>query len=247
MCEDWVKLRNTNKKDTNMIKKKPDKQRHLYPAILTDSLKQVRAELDAVGEIEGIEVFQVDVIDGNFADNLTVTPVDLTEIDFGQEQIDLHLMVEEPLDYVYEAIGHKDALPIRAVIAQVEKMSHQRPFIEEVKQNQWKVGLSLDLYTPLESIDEASWEEINIIQLMGIEAGFQGQKFHQSILFKLEELRQLLKKHNRNPEIVVDGGVKFDNLQPLLDAGADSVVIGSGLWNSDNAREAVGKFLAVLD
>jgi ribulose-phosphate 3-epimerase len=230
-----------------MIKKPTTPQRHLYPAILTDSLIQVQSELDSVAGIEGIEVFQVDVIDGFFADNLTITPVDLVELDFGQQQLDFHLMVEEPLDYVYEAIAEKSALPIRAIIAQVERMSHQQPFVQEVKQNQWQVGLSLDLYTPLEAIDEASWEEIHIIQLMGIEAGFQGQEFHQSILFKLAELRQLLKKINRNPEIIVDGGVKFDNIQPLLDAGADSVAIGSSLWQSDNAREAVAKYLAVLD
>ena len=230
-----------------MIKKTSKAQKRLYPSILTESVREAQTELLEISEIPGIDIFQIDVLDGQFADNLTVTPADLAELNFDKEKIDLHLMVEEPLDYVYETIDYKHALPVRAIIAQVERMSHQRPFIDEVRKHEWQVGLSLDLYTPLDAIDDASWEDINIVQLMGIEAGFQGQEFHQSVLFKIQELRDFLKKHKLSPEVVIDGGVKFDNIQPLLDAGADSVAVGSGLWKSQSSREAAVKFLSLLD
>lgn len=220
----------------------------LYPGILVGTAAQAQQELDEIREIPGVEVFQIDVIDGIFADNATITPSDLQEINFHKERIDLHLMVEEPLDYVYECDSLSVELPIRAVIAQVERMSFQEPFLDEIIKHDWLPGLSLDLYTPVEAIDEASWEKLKVVQLMGIEAGFQGQEFHSGVLYKIEEVvAEIENRGLEELEIIIDGGVKFGNLQPLLNAGADAVVVGSGLWKTQNAREAAVKYLVGLE
>lgn len=214
----------------------------LYPSILTDTLNELQHQLILVKDVPGIEVFQIDIVDGHFADNLTLGPAALIEADFGQEKIDLHLMVEEPLDYVFETIEVQDVLPVRAVIAQVERMSHQAPLLEEIKKHEWLAGLSLDLFTPLEAIEASAWAELDIVQLMSIEAGFQGQEFHSSVFPKLAELLQELERRQLRDkiEIIIDGGVKPENLEAIYQAGADSVTVGSAFWLAEDG-EAVAR------
>lgn len=220
----------------------------LYPSILTDSLAEAQQQLNAVKDVEGIEVFQVDIIDGQFADNLTITPCDLENFDFGSAQIDLHLMTEEPMDYLYECIGVEDALPIRGMIAQVERMSYQQSFLEEVAKHDWQPGLSLDLFTPVEAIEETSWPHLKVVQLMAIEAGFQGQKLQDQVYDKIAELTaELERRELEQVEIVIDGGVSLQNLPKLLEAGASSVAVGSDIWQADNPAQAAAEFVSSLE
>jgi ribulose-phosphate 3-epimerase len=206
-------------------------------------MAELQQQLDVVAAVPSISTVQIDVIDGFFADNLTLTPLDLVAGQFGQLQFDLHLITDEPLDFVFEAIAVKKMLPIRAVIGQVEHMSSQAAFLEEIRQQQWQPGLSLDLYTPIESIDEDSWPWLKVIQIMGIEAGFQGQAFHTQALTKVEQLKQLRQKYGWEYQIIVDGGVKADILPEIFKAGADAVAAGSVLWESpepiDTLRQLV--------
>jgi ribulose-phosphate 3-epimerase len=211
----------------------------LYPSILTGSIEEAKLQASLVSSFGKVEAVQVDIIDGLFVDNVTITPTDLIEIDFAELNIDLHLMTEEPLDYVYETMEYKDIMPIRAMISQVERMSNQADYVEIVKKNSWKVGLSLDLHTPFEAIEEASWQELDVVQLMAIEAGYQGQKFQESVLEKIKTLVVLRQKLDRKIEIIIDGGVKPNVVEQIIDAGADGVAVGSGLWKSDDLAEAV--------
>ncbi|MFH1967074.1 MAG: hypothetical protein ABIJ03_01040 [Patescibacteria group bacterium] len=228
---------------------------NIYPAILTGDLVKAQSELNEckkIWEHFGTDNFsqfvvQMDVIDGQFADNLTLTPVDLAQLDFGQLKADLHLMTEEPLNDVYELHGVKEQVPVRAVIAQIERMSHQADFIEEVRKKDWWPGFSLDAFTPLSEIDETSWSQLKLVQLMGIEAGFQNQKFLSQVLNKIEELVALRLDKGLEFEIVVDGGVKEECLVQIKAVGADSVAVGSAIWSAKDKIEAYQQFINLLD
>lgn len=211
----------------------------IYPSILTGSFEEYQRQLAAVLESGVIETVQIDIIDGNFADNLTLTPVDLLGFEYGELNLDLHLMTNEPLNFIFEMLDFKDELPIRGIIAQVERMSSLQAYIEEVKVQEWKVGLSLDLYTPVEAIDENLWPEIDIIQLMTIEAGFQGQKFQEKALEKIAEIKKLAKA---DIEIMVDGGVKKEILPLLRNSGVDGLTIGSGFWKAVDPVETMREY-----
>jgi ribulose-phosphate 3-epimerase len=212
---------------------------NLYPAILTDAKAEAQKEIIWIAAYDKIRTVQVDVIDGLFADNITITPSDLVDVDLGELSVDLHLMTEEPLDYVYETVAQKEQHQIRSIIAQVERMSDQASYIETVRKQDWLVGLSLDLYTPFDSIEEESWSQLDVVQLMGIEAGFQGQDFNKIVLEKIKNLVVLRDKIGRKFEIIIDGGVKPSLIEQIEAAGADGVVVGSGLWESDNLDETV--------
>lgn len=210
----------------------------VYPAILSDSMDVVAEQLEIAQELP-IETVHLDVIDGYFTDNLTITPDDLTETDFGDKLVDFHFMVNEPVDFILESVVFKENLPIRAMIAQVERMGSQDEYLAEVKRHGWKAGLALDLYTPLDAIDEASWSELDVILLMGVKAGFQQQTFVPAVLEKVSEARALLKERNLDIEIILDGGVTLDTAKEMIVSGATSLTMGSSLWKAEDQSAVV--------
>src|SRR3990167_4963095 len=149
----------------------------LYPTILTESTFTAQTQLDQLQAIEQLDVVHWDVINGIFAEAFTLTPADLPDLNFGRLQCDLHLITEEPQDYVHEAIVHRSALPIRAIIGQVERMSSQLHFLKLIKNQGWLGGLSLDLFTPVDTIGVDSWSMMDFVQLMAVENGAQGRSF----------------------------------------------------------------------
>jgi ribulose-phosphate 3-epimerase len=218
---------------------------NLYPSILTGSSQEFVKQLALVKKSQAVKVVQIDVIDGYFVDNITLGPLDITQADYGELEIDFHLLVEEPIDFVHEIIAIKEYLPIRAVIAQIERMSHQDDYLQEVLSHGWLAGLSLDLHTPVASIDEASWKYLDIVQLMTIQAGAQGNEFHQQALDKITQIRQQSQKQSpKKVEIIVDGGVKFEEIKLLKQHKVESAVIGSGLWDP---VQAIKEYAQLMD
>lgn len=207
---------------------------NLYPGILTASLEDFQEQVSVTSDSSDISVVHVDIIDGYFTDALTLSPLDLTQIDFSNLEIDFHLSVEEPMDFVHEIIGIKDYLPIRSIIAQVERMSFQEEYLAEVKRHQWKAGLSLNLHTPVSAIDATSWSNLDIIQVMTIETGSQGQEFNALALQKIPVIRE---KSPEALELIVDGGVKEDHIEQLEELGVDSIIVGSGIWDPHAALD----------
>jgi len=213
----------------------------VYPSILSDSLHQVQEQLDRLLEVQQeIQTVQVDIIDGQFADNLTITPIDLLDVNTHDFSIDFHLMVDEPIDYVFEC---KQVEHTRAVIAQIERMTSQSEYIQECLAVGVLPGLSLDLYTPVESIGEDSWDELKVIQVMGNKSGIQGQEFAgEVVLEKIRTLSEFKKQRElQYLEIIVDIGVNDRQIHELVKAGATGGAPGSYLWKSEDLPEAIGK------
>ncbi len=213
----------------------------ISPAILTDSLATFSQQLELVKEVPEIKTIQIDIVDAIFADNITLNPSDLVDFDFGKLLIDFHLMTEEPMDYVWELIDCGQQLPTQSVIAQVEKMSYQLDFLEEVKKAGWQAGLAINLFTPLETIEEAAWEYLDQVLLMAVEAGEQGQGFNFSVFAKIEELKILIKKFNKESKISIDGGIKLEQLKFLQKAGVDQIAVGSALFNAESFKNEYNK------
>lgn len=222
----------------------------IYPSVLTDSIEEVQKQVDQAKKCSEVEVLQIDIIDGFFADNLTVTPQSLLEIDFGDLEIDLHLMVEEPMDMLAEIETSMDNLPIRAVIAQIEKMTYQHDFVEDIKKMGFKAGLSLDLFTPTDSLDENILDKLDIIQFMGIEAGFQGQKLNSNVFKKITEFEKQMNSENRDGfplEVIFDGGVTEENIHKFINLGISSFAVGSTLWQAPDFCQQYKTYLQMGD
>lgn len=213
--------------------------------VLTGDLHLARRQIELAKESRLLEAIQIDIVDGIFADTHTFTPQDLVDIDFGELQIDFHLMTEEPMDYVWELEEYCRHLPIRSVFGQIEKMSYQEAFLEEVKKQDWKAGLALNLYTPIEAIDENSWDWMDAILLLGAEAGESGQKLNPFVFEKIAEAREKILK-GEPMRIFVDCGVNKDTVAKLQSAGVDSVTANSAFNNASNYKQAVEEFLSYV-
>jgi len=213
--------------------------------VLTSSLELAKKQIE-LAKSANLEAIQIDIVDGIFADVHTFTPQDLIDIDFGDLQIDFHLMTEEPMDYVWEMEEHCRHLPIRAVFGQIEKMSYQEAFLEEVKKQDWRAGLALDLYTPIESIDENSWEWMDSILLLGVEAGASGQKQNPFLFEKIKAVKEKIQK-GEPMRVFVDGGVNKDNIEKLQMTGISGVTVNSAFNNAEDYKQAVEEFLSHVE
>lgn len=216
---------------------------NIYPAILTESFSIAEEQVAQVVHLDTIHTVQIDIIDGEFVDNLTISAIDLIGTNFENLSIDFHLMVIEPVDFIYEC---RQIENVRNVIGQIERMSSQLEFIDEVKRQGMQAGLSLDLYTPVESIHKNSWEKLHFINIMGNVAGHQGEPFKgQMVLDKIKEVVAIKKQRNLvNLEVAVDIGVNEDTIGQIAKAGATGVSVGSLLWKSDSIEAQIERLLS---
>lgn len=213
--------------------------------VLTGNLELAKKQIELAKNTNLLEAVQIDIVDGIFADNHTFTPQDLVDIDFGNLQIDFHLMTEEPMDYVWELEEYCRHLPIRAVFGQIEKMTYQEAFLEEVKKQEWRAGLALNLFTPIESIDENSWEWMDSLLLLGVEAGASGQEQNPFLFEKIKAVRQIILK-NEPVKIFIDGGVNHQNIEQLQKSGINGVTVNSAFNQAINYKQAVEEFLSYV-
>ncbi len=209
----------------------------IVPAILETSLSSVKQKIAIIQTDGHFQTAQLDIIDGELLPTMTVTPLDLENLDFGHLQLDFHLMTQEPLDLVWELAGLGSPLPVATVCGQVERMSQQQAFLQTVKDKGWKSGLALDLFTPLESIDDEAWSLLDEILFLAVPMGAQGQKFSSSVFDKIKEAQQIIVKRQLKIKIAIDGGIKPEQLKNLYALRVDKVVIGSFLWSGNFADQ----------
>lgn len=209
----------------------------IIPTILTDQVDVVQQQLDRIQTESNLTRVQIDVVDPDFADNITITPIDLTHIDFHGFEIDIHLMTNDPINDVVEC---SQVPGVKRVISQVEHMSSQAAFLDHAQSYGLKAGLSLGLTTPIEAIEDSIWEKLETIQVMGVKVGAQGREFSPEVLHKIRQI----KGSHPQIELLVDGGVKPHNFLSIESAGATGVTVGSFLWQSDNLTNAIAKLTA---
>jgi pentose-5-phosphate-3-epimerase len=212
----------------------------IIPSILSDQVETIQSQLDQLTELDPRpEVIQLDIVDGEFADNITIEPVTVRELSYADCQLDVHLITVEPTQYLEELVG---APAIRTVIAQVERLSRFSDFAQTALEQQWACGFALDIYTPVETITEIAQELTEeqravwtIVQIMGNRAGAQGEPLHQAVLDRIREAVDLRTQLGLSFRILVDIGVNDLTWPTLQAAGADDGVVGSYLWQGGSS------------
>ncbi len=208
----------------------------VLPAILEPSVEDVQMRVNQV--IGKVRRVQVDIIDGIFADNLTVSVLGLEQVDFGDIVIDLQLMTEYPSEYLGDCFN----AGVRRVFGHIEKMHSQEEFVEVAKELKLIPGLAVDLYTPIEELDRSLLKDLDGVLLMSVKAGFSGQDFGEEVLPKISKLREW----GYEGDIQIDGGMNKETIKRCFDRGANQFAEGSFLWKADNIDEALD-YLRNLD
>ncbi len=212
----------------------------IIPAILSDSSTTVQEQINRIITESATRRVQIDIVDPSFADESTIFPVDLLEMDLKGLSVDIHLMTNDPIDELVEC-GHVPG--ITNVIAQIERMDSQIEYIRRCQEFGLHPGFSLDLYTPVDSIEEEALSELSVIQVMGNKAGVQGQEFAGArILEKIQQLSEIQKKKQASFVISVDIGMTPETATNCIEAGAGMIVVGSFLWGASNLQSAIEAF-----
>lgn len=197
----------------------------IIPAILTNDRSDFLGKIRTIEASRAVSRVHIDFVDSFFAEKTTLGPGILNE--FGSELLlDAHLMVDEPVHWL------KD-LPVDCVIAQIERMSNQQEFVGQATALGFSVGLAIDLSTPVSALDPVILSSLDVVLVMAVEAGRGGQEFGASVLEKTRTLDEIRVRSDRPFRICVDGGIHRDTLLPVRSAGADEVVVGSGLFEGD--------------
>lgn len=193
----------------------------ITPIIMESDLVLVSAKMVALKE-QKVDRVHLDIGDGLFSDLLTISPADLQEIDTSNMKMDIHLLVDDPLEWVEECV----ALNPRRVIGQIERMGSQSVFFDSVGGYGYEAGLALKIDTPIQEIEEELLGKCKTILLLAVNAGTSGSKFDMRVIKKVKELREIYRG-----SIMLDGGIDVDTYKMIIDAGATEAGANSSYWD----------------
>ncbi|OQX76652.1 MAG: ribulose-phosphate 3-epimerase [Bacteroidetes bacterium 4484_249] len=214
----------------------------IAPSLLSADFSNLKADIKKV-ESGGAHLLHIDVMDGHFVPNITIGPVVVSAIKrVASIPLDVHLMIENPGDYVNAFI---DA-GADCVTVHVEAATHLHRVLQKIKSRGVKAGVSLNPHTPLSTIEEVL-NDLDLILIMSVNPGFGGQSFIPNTIQKLIRLQNLLtEKKAQNIEVEVDGGIKLDNIKEVSEAGCDIFVSGSGIFKAKDPTQIVVEMIKKL-
>jgi ribulose-phosphate 3-epimerase len=209
----------------------------LYAADFAQLGDQVRALLNG-----GVRVFHFDVGDGHFVEPITIGPIVLESVapivHARGGVVDVHLMVDEPDKHIPQiARAGGDSVTFH-----VEASGDPATTIAFAREHRLGVGVAFKPETPVVDAAKAA-EGADLCLCMSIEPGYSGQEFMPDAMPRIAELRSLLPD---DVFVQVDGGITFDNVRDVYDAGARLIVVGSGIFRHEDLPRAYRRFAQAL-
>lgn len=212
----------------------------LSPSILSADFGNLARDIHTIDEA-GAEYIHIDVMDGVFVPTISFgMPIIKSIRPLTDKIFDLHLMIEEPIRYVDEFT----ALGADIITVHVEACKDTAATLKRIKELGVKAGITLNPDTPLSDVREFL-PLADMLLIMSVVPGFGGQKFIEASLDKLREAVILRDELGLNYDIEIDGGVNFDNIRDIHEAGANIIVAGSAVFKG-NAADNVKKLIELM-
>ena len=204
----------------------------IAPSILSADFARLGEEVDNVLSA-GADVVHFDVMDNHYVPNLTIGPMvcEALRKHGVTAPIDVHLMVS-PVDDLIRMFIDAGA---SYITFHPEASQHIDRSLQLIREGGCKAGLVFNPATPLHYMDHVM-DKLDMVLMMSVNPGFGGQKFIPGTLDKLREARKRIDASNYNIRLEIDGGVKADNIREIAEAGADTFVAGSAIFNTDDYK-----------
>ena len=204
----------------------------VLPSLLLCDFGNLEREVAAL-EAAGVQALHLDVMDGNFVPNLTYgMPIVAALRRLTALPLDVHLMISNPGRYIPQFIDAGSDV----ITFHVEAVDDARPILEEIRANGIAAGVAINPSTPLTEVEHCL-DKADLVLAMSVEAGFGGQAFHPESPQRLRRLRAMTSEETL---LEVDGGVNLKTISACTEAGAQLLVVGSAIFNTDDYRAAVG-------
>ena len=201
----------------------------ISPSVLSCDFANIQRDVEMINN-SNADWFHVDVMDGVFVPNISFGfPVIEAIKKHAKKPLDVHLMIQNPDQYVEQF--KKSGADILTV--HYEACTHLHRTIQAIKEAGMKAGVALNPHTPVALLEDVI-EELDLVLIMSVNPGFGGQKFIQNALVKVAQVKELIISKKSKALIEVDGGVNLETGKELVKAGADVLVAGSFIFNSDN-------------
>jgi len=215
---------------------------YLSPSVLPMDMGRLAESVQGLVEA-GVKWIQVDVMDGHFVPNFTYGPPVVEAIRKRVPDdvlVDAHLMIDKPelwaLDY------HRAGANL--VTVHVEATVHLHRVIQSLKEAGAKAGAAVNPATPVSTLYDVL-PDLDLALVMSVNPGFGGQKFIPVSLNKTGELRAKIDALGLDVYLQVDGGIKLENITEVVRAGANSLVVGSGVFGHEAALK--GDFRPIVE
>ena len=193
-------------------------------------------------ETAKIDYFHIDVMDGEFVENNTVSK--MTEYceylsSISNLPLDVHLMVKDVPSYISSFLVFEPNI-ITFHLESAKDKEQAMEWIKLIKENNVRVGISVKPDTKIEEVAEFL-PFVHLVLVMTVEPGKGGQELIPKTVEKIRALKKYVQDKQIEVDIEADGGINLETVAYVKEAGADLIVSGSAITNSDNYVDVVEK------
>ena len=207
----------------------------ISPSILSADFTRLADEVRTV-EQAGADRIHIDVMDGRFVPNISMGPFIVEAIDsLTNLPLEAHLMIEDPDRYV-EVFMDSGA---DVIIVHQENTPHLHRVVQSVKEKGKQAGVALNPATPAYVLDDVI-DELDLVLVMSVNPGFSGQRFIETVLPKIRQVRKTISDRGISCDLEVDGGVNADTAPAAVSAGVNVLVAATAVFkHPDGVAEGI--------
>ncbi|MBS1659426.1 MAG: ribulose-phosphate 3-epimerase [Bacteroidetes bacterium] len=206
----------------------------IAPSLLASNFLRLEDECKMLNESQA-DWFHLDVMDGRFVPNISFGLPVISQIRKTTKKVcDVHLMIEEPEKY---AEAFKKAGADRLTV-HYEACTHLHRNIQQIKSLDMKAAVALNPATPVDLLSDIL-HDLDMVLIMSVNPGFGGQEFIPHTFQKIRNLRRMIHERGLQTLIQIDGGVSTENAASIVKAGADVLVAGSNVFQSNDPKATI--------